>query len=258
MKITYLENQPKTINAINELSYAVLYAPNSLCKIAEFMTGLPANPNTLFIATLDDFAQCCYTSMHASMNDLLYVDESELDFEDPQQLLAYELQNIQHIATQLDNPDLQVSWVDMASVLVTFPEDIKVLLAVNQNPALVLDDVVCIQRVPLAATRPDLAIAGLPNGYFSCDWNTFQNHCVIRRMIELYDYRFIGLGASWLGFVRSKPLSGMEADLLLADIRHLYGTHEDAMQLWLGLHEVLTQQTTLMLAYGEGFAESFG
>lgn len=256
MKITYLENQPKTIHGINELSYAVLFAVSSLREVADFMAGLSISPNTLFIATMDDFSQCCYTSMHASMNDLLYVDGVDIDFEDSQQLLAYELKNVQHIAAQLDNLDLQVSWESMASLLLTSPKEIEILLEVNSNPALVLDDKVCIQRVPLPAARSDLSIAGLPNGYFSCDWNVFQNHCVIRRMIELYDYRFVGLGATWLGFVRSKPLSVMEADLVLADMRHLYGTHEEATEVWNSLHDVLIQQTTLMLAYGEGFAES--
>jgi hypothetical protein len=259
MEIAYLENQTNTGKGIDSLSYAVLSGVATLQEVDDFLAHLPVSPNTLYIATLDDFGQCCYTSMHAGMGDLLYVDEPDIDSEDdPAQDLARDIEKAQHVAAQLDNPELQVSWADMASVLITFPEDIKALLAVNQNPALVLDDEVCIQRVPLVATRPDLAIAGLPNGYFSCDWNTFQNHCVIRRMIERYDYRFIGLGASWLGFVRSKPLSAMEADSLLADIRHLYGTHEEVMQLWLDLREVFMQQTTLMLAYGEAFSERFG
>lgn len=255
MEIAYLESQPKT-GGINELSYAVLSGVSSIHEVADFMACQPVS--ACYIATLDDFHQCCYTSMHAGMSELLYLDEADINFEDPAQVLAYEKSRVQHIAAQLDRADLRVNWENMASLLFASSKDIEALLAVNSNPALVLDDEVCIQQVQLPVTRPDLAIAGLPNGYFSCDWNTFQNHCVIRRMIERYDYRFIGLGASWLGFVRSKPLSAMEADSLLADIRHLYGTHEEVMQLWLDLREVLMQQTTLMLAYGEAFSEIFG
>ncbi len=111
-------------------------------------------------------------------------------------------------------------------------EDIEALVAANATPDLIVDEVVCVQQVPV--DRDDLLIAALPNGYFSADWDIFQNHALIRHLQEHHGYRLFGLGASWLGFQRDSAPSPAQANALVADLQRVYaaGTH-DTCQNWL-------------------------
>jgi len=118
-------------------------------------------------------------------------------------------------------------------------------------PDLIVDEAVCVQQVPV--DRDDLLIAALPNGYFSADWDIFQNHALIRHLQERYDYRLFGLGASWLGFQRDSAPSPAEANALVADLQRVYaaGTHD----IWSQLAATLATRTTLLLGYTEDFSE---
>ena len=136
-------------------------------------------------------------------------------------------------------------------------DDVLALLQANRAPDLLLDDVVYVQRIPVSSD--DLKIAAQPNGYFSADWDTFQNHAIIRHLATQYGYRFFGMGAAWMGFVRSAPPSEDLAQRLTADLRELYGKGQAEVHShpgWAQLAELLQTQHTLLLGYIENMSES--
>lgn len=240
---------------IDTFSHRRLSGVLSLRKVLACLDDLrQANAGYGYFCTLDDLNQCCYTSGHAGNDERIELDYGDTDFDDQASVHAYEARRLAHIAAQLRTPALRQSWEDVCSTLMSTQDDVAALIDTNRDPDRVLDAVVYVQR--LAVPEDELLIAGMPNGYFSCDWDVFQNHAVIRRMRERHGYRFFGIGASWLGFVRDAPLSAVAANALVADLADLYGCSADEYQAaWRELAEIAANGNTLLLGYTENFAE---
>ncbi|MFI9644040.1 hypothetical protein ACIG87_28990 [Micromonospora sp. NPDC051925] len=253
MKVWLFEHaESSPYRPVDSLSHARLSEIDSLDEVLAFVGGLSAaDPGARFLCTLDDLGQCCYTSMHAAEDDRLHTPPGEIDFDDPRAVHAYHLACLGHVAAQLDNPQFRTNWEEVTGTLPALAADIETLAATNADASAVLDTVVYVQRLPVA--RDDLLLAGLPNGYFTSDWNVFQNHAVIRRMHESHGYRFFGIGASWLGFVADAPLSAESATGLVADLTDLYGDPEGASGAWRDLATHVQRSTTLLLCYTEEF-----
>ena len=256
MEITPVDYREKyAFQPVDTLSHRRLSGALSLREVLACLDELRLKDSShRYFCTLDDINQCCYTSGHAGNDDRLDVDYGDTDFDDPESVHAFEVSRVAHVAAQLQDPALRQSWEDVCGTLTTSQEDIDVLVDTNRDPDRVLDTVVYIQRV--AVPQDDLVIAGLPNGYFSCDWDVFQNHAVIRRLHERHGYRFLGLGASWLGFVRDAPPGKAAAEALVADLADLYGCAGDEYQAsWRQLVEIAADGNVLLLGYTENFAE---
>ena len=218
-----------------------------------------------YLCTLDDINQCSYTCGHAGQDDRLYLEEPDdeeeggIDWDESAQEAAWEQASLQHRLAQLNNPDVAQSWNQVCGTLSTSATDVKALLQANHEPDALLDEVVYVQRIPV--TSDDLMIAAQPNGYFSADWDTFQNHAIIRHLATQYGYRFFGMGASWMGFVRPAPPSADQCARLVADLKDLYGRKREevfAHAGWAELQQLLQGQRLLMLGYVENMAESLG
>ncbi|MCS4294345.1 hypothetical protein M2375_002578 [Comamonas sp. BIGb0152] len=163
-----------------------------------------ADPDYRYLATLDDVQQGSYTSGHASQDDRLYLDSpADMDWDDPAQEAAWALQALQHRAQQLRLAHGPGNWAEVCGSLSTSADDIAALVAANRAPDLLLDDVVYIQRLPLASDDP--LIAGQPNGYFSADWDSFQNHAIHQYLAEHHGYALFAMGASWMALARADP-----------------------------------------------------
>ena len=91
----------------------------------------------------------------------------------------------------------------------------------NDDPSTILDDEIHVS--PRAGPRQPGGIA-LPDGYFQCDWDTFQNYTVTRHLADAYGYRPLGIGASWIGFERDTPLSRLKANELIEELKPIYGS----------------------------------
>lgn len=246
--------EPCRYRPVDTFSHLRLSEIGSLREVLAVLDGLRKDqPEARFLCTLDDLGQCCYTSGHAGDGERLRLD-ADIDFEDPQAVHAWEASKLAHIAAQLQAPQHRLSWDQVAGTQDAGDEGIQALLAMNRDPDAVLDQVAYVQRLPVASD--DLLIAGLPNGYFTCDWDVFQNHAVIRHLQERYAYRFFGIGASWLGFVREEPMRADDADRLVVELRRLYG-QADARQVatWLELSLTLQRSEVLLLGYTENFAD---
>ncbi|KAF0847537.1 hypothetical protein [Nocardia caishijiensis] len=222
---------------------------------AEVLDALDAararHPGDRIVCTLDDPYQCAYTSMHATL--ALRDDDwdEEPDDDDPAAVHRYDNASTGRIAALLDDPDRQIEWSTLHGTSTVSSYDLDALAAMNRTPDVVLDDVVLIQRVPVA--RDDLAIAGIPNGYFTADRDIFANHAVVRRMAD-HGYRFTGLGATLLGFDRPTPPTPKQVTALIADLTDLYGCPEATC--WAELAESLPTQRLLLLGYAEDFGDA--
>lgn len=246
----------KPFRPVDTFSCRRLANPDSLQQVLDFLDELHrAEPGFRFLCTLDDLNQCCYTSGHAQQHEHIDIDYDGIDFDNRDSVHAFDAKRLAHVAAQLQNPQLRLAWEDVHGTLTTVDEDIDALVAMNREPSNVLDDVVYVQR--LSVPSDDLLIAGLPNGYFVSDWNVFQNHAVIGAMQERHGYRFFGIGASWLGFVREQPLQLEQAEHLVADLSTLYGRTDEATgDAWRELSQIVQASRTLLLGYTENFAES--
>lgn len=215
-------------------------------------------PTQRFLCTLDDLGQCCYTSMHACEDARLDPDDAEMnvDDDDPVALHAHEARHLAHVQAQLDVPALRQDWRALAEAQMSSQADVEALVAMNRDPDQVLahDDVVYVQRVPVP--RDDLLIAGLPNGYFTSDWDVFQNHSLLCHLDSVHGYRFVGIGASWLGFVRTQAPDAAAARRLVDDLALIYPSDDEAAaaDAWDALASLLTERATLLLGYTENFA----
>lgn len=216
-----------------------------------------ADPDHRYLATLDDVQQCSYTSGHASMDDRLYLDSpADMDWDDPAQEAAWNLQALQHRALQLRQAQGPGSWAAVCGSLSTSPDDIAALVAANRNPDALLDDVVYIQRLPLASDDP--LIAGQPNGYFSADWDSFQNHAIHQHLAERHGYQFFAMGASWMALARTEPPDAAQAQVLVGDLRLLYAAGDEELLAhpgWQALPALLQSQRSLVLGYTEDMAD---
>lgn len=247
---------------VNTFSHLRLSEVRSLAEVLACLGELHSRePAHRFLCTLDDLGQCCYTSMHAREDARLTPDDEgadeDLDYDDPVALHGHEARQLAHVAAQLDAPALRQDWRALAEARLSSQDDVDALLAMNRDPDQLLahDDIVYVQRVPVA--RDDLLIAGLPNGYFSADWNVFQNHALIRHLASAHGYRFFGIGASWLGFVRPQAPDAAQARRLVVDLAQVYPSDDAAAaaEAWNSLASLLTGCQTLLLGYTENFAE---
>ncbi len=246
-------DQSGPLRAVNSLAVQQLTGVTSLDAVLARIEQLRvAEPAVRVLCTLDDIGQCGYTSMHASMDARIDLDEDDIDDESPAAERARGLKRLAHVATQLDVPAHRVDWKALAGTLQCSDADIAALAAANTTPDALLDDEVQLLRIPVA--RDDLAIAGLPNGYFSSDWDIFQNHALARRLQDSHGYRLFGVGASWLGFVRDQPLSAAAAAGLIGDLQVIYGPAGTA-QAWQSLAAAVQRQRILLLGYTENFAD---
>lgn len=211
-----------------------------------------ANLDSRIFITLDDLAQASYTSMHAGEADELEVATDDLDFlNDPSAQRRFELRQVAHAAAQLGRSELIPSWDELHGTRECPPDWIDRMAAVNDDPSTILDDEIHVLHVPV---RDSLAaIAGFPNGYFSVDWDTFQNYTVTRHLADAYGYRPLGIGASWIGFERDTPLSLLKANELIEELKPIYRSIDAPG--WTRLEDTLTRRRTLFLGYTENFAD---
>ncbi|MCL2308827.1 MAG: hypothetical protein FWC42_02530 [Proteobacteria bacterium] len=252
MTITrFTPSTPAPFRTVDSFSLLRIDEPSSLSAVLELVRQeQQTDPGARYLITLDDINQCLYTSGHARESDEIYYD-ADYDMDDPASVAQYQQAELAYVAAQLDDPALRRDWRDVGEKgLTSLPEDIAALVEINRHPDLVLDDAVYVQKLPVA--RDDLLIAGLPNGYFSCDWDIFDNHAVIR-LLHDHDYRFFGIGAGWLGFIREDKIDPAKLERLIADLMTLYGQAENT-QMWGELKQVIRNSPYLLLGYIEDFS----
>ena len=203
-----------------------------------------ATPSSRILVSFDDYHQACYTSMHASNGDrLCYSPEQEnVDYDSPK-YYQDEFEHFLHVIRTSGKLDFSA----LSGKIRLTEEDVKILTVVNMNPLAVCDLPVRLLRVPVEKSSE--LFAAFPNGYFTCDFNTFENKALCEHWTEAFGYQLIGIGASFLVFARKEPLTEAQAGAVVAQMAGLYGL--DNEQFLAPLKEVLMRQNYMFLPYVE-------
>ena len=235
--------------------YADIVEIHSWAELLESYLALKqdVHPKKVFLV-LDDAAQAKYTSMHAVEDDRLYVDFSddlnEIEVNDPRWERTYQNvcvpKQLQHYIQQLSHPNHQRSFKSLAGKMQHYDEnDLEALVYFNENLLISTNTEI---KVKVADVETEsLKLAMMPNGYFSCDFDSFENFAIIQQM-QHYGFEFIGLGASLLGWIKTSDFKADKIEDLIQDLAVIYPldpSHQKAMKA------LILKNNYLILPYSE-------
>lgn len=242
--------------------YADIVEIQSWAELLECYLALKQDvyPKKVFLV-LDDAAQAKYTSMHAVEDDRLYVDFSddlngievgESSWEQSYQNVCVPKQ-LQHYLQQLNDPAQQRRFESLAEKMQHYDEnDLEALLYFNQDLLISLDSVIEVKVADIATEA--LKLVMLPNGYFSCDFDPFENYALIQK-IQHYGFEFIGLGAALLGWIKTVEFKADKIDDLVQDLALIYPLGSILQQQ---LKALILKNDYLILPYSESPQEYLG
>ena len=235
--------------------YADIVEIHSWAELLESYLSLKQDvyPKKVFLV-LDDAAQAKYTSMHAVEDDRLYVDFSddlnEIEVNDPLWNQTY--QNVcvpkqfQHYIQQLSHLDHQRSFKSLAGKMQHYDEnDLEALVYFNENLLISTNTEITVKVAEVETES--LKLAMMPNGYFSCDFDSFENFAIIQQM-QHYGFEFMGLGASLLGWIKTSDFKADKIEDLIQDLAVIYpldSSHQKAMKA------LILKNSYLILPYSE-------
>jgi len=127
----FAQPNPPYRRANYSFAYQWIEEVGSLAALLAHVEALrAADPDHRYLCTLDDIQQGSYTSGHASQDDRLYLDSPpDMDWDDPAQQAAWELQALQHRARQLRQAPQR--WAEVCGSLAVSASDIDALLAAD-------------------------------------------------------------------------------------------------------------------------------
>lgn len=235
--------------------YADIVEIHSWAELLESYLSLKQDvyPKKVFLV-LDDAAQAKYTSMHAVEDDRLYVDFSddlnEIEVNDPRWERTYQNvcvpKQLQHYIQQLSHLDHQRNFKSLAEKMQHYDEnDLEALVYFNENLLISTNTEI---KVKVADVETEsLKLAMMPNGYFSCDFDSFENFAIIQQM-QHYGFEFIGLGASLLGWIKTSDFKADKIEDLIQDLAVIYPldpSHQKVMKA------LILKNNYLILPYSE-------
>ncbi|NWD64445.1 DUF4253 domain-containing protein [Pseudomonas sp. IPO3774] len=96
------------------------------------------------------------------------------------------------------------------------------------------------------------ALAAFPNGYFTSDRDPAKNFAVARHFSEAHGYELMGVGASYIGFIRAEPPGVCRANAVAKDFYALYNTSDEDLQTRISeVAKAISGRTYLWLRYVE-------
>lgn len=236
--------------------YADIVEIHSWAELLESYLSLKQDvyPKKVFLV-LDDAAQAKYTSMHAQLGDKLYFDDS-LYFEGIEDISSRESRLIesnivtplvfQHHVQQLSHLDHQRNFKSLAGKMQHYDEnDLEALVYFNENLLISTNTEITVKVAEVETES--LKLAMMPNGYFSCDFDSFENFAIIQQM-QHYGFEFIGLGASLLGWIKTSDFKADKIEDLIQDLAVIYPldpSHQKAMKA------LILKNNYLILPYSE-------
>lgn len=222
-------------------------------KIAE------SHPGFKPLFSLDDLSQARYTSGHVR-NNLGMDDVSEQDiaglppecFEKGEYIgypttkaeFAFCLRNFTNLVAT-------TSFEEACAHGLTLDEQaLEEWIGYQNNPISLLDQPLSALLVPVQQSCQ--ALAAFPNGYFTCDLDPAKNFAVARYFSETHGYELMGVGASYLGFIRAAPPDISLANAVAKDFCALYNTSNENLQARVcAVAQAISGRTHLWLRYVE-------
>ncbi|WP_228732724.1 DUF4253 domain-containing protein [Pseudomonas sp. P42] len=222
-------------------------------KIAE------AHPGFKLLVSLDDLHQARYTSGHVR-NNLGMDDASKQDiaglppecFENGE-YLGYPTTKAEFAICYRNFMNLvsATCFEDVCAHGLTLGEEaLQEWIGYQDNPVSLLDQPLSALLVPVE--QPCQTLAAFPNGYFTSDLDPAKNFAVARHFSEAHGYELMGVGASYIGFIRSEPPDTSLANLVAEDFCALYNTSDDDLQArFSAVVQAISGRTYLWLRYVE-------
>ncbi len=204
-----------------------------------------SHPGARMLATLDDTGQAFYTSGHT-------IDANDLDpaRNDEEIIGEGDTPPLPDFAVRLDRLVKAASAVPLDQIsnrLWWSGEDRQSFFALQDNPDAILDHrEIYIQAVPVSHGWK--TVAAFPNGYFHGDFSPMENLVLARHLEETFGYALFGIGASYLGFRRTLPLSSERLDTLTQFIINLHAESNDR-ELPAKIRMALAASDLLFVAY---------
>lgn len=260
MDIQFRGNRMPGNPAVGTCDEYSVSAISSIDDLVEAYRKIAAShPGFRPLMSLDDLPQARYTSGHAR-NSLGLDDATELDIEG---LPAECFENGEYIGypttkaefalcfRNFTNRVATTSFEDACAHGLTLDEQgVQEWVGAQENPVSLLDQPLSALLVPVEQTYE--ALAAFPNGYFTCDLGPAQNFAVARHFALTHGYELMGIGASYLGFLRTTPPDLSVAKAVAVDFCALYNISNEQ---WPSLISTVTQaiagRTYLWLRYVE-------
>lgn len=210
----------------------------SFADVVAFFGALPADhPGCRPLFTLDDVGQAQYTSGHAAMkHELGEAGDLDISFLPPEcfedgEYLGYlntkaEFAVCAHNYARL----VQASSFEAACThgVTLDAERLAEWSDYQDDPLSLFDQPTAVMVVPVERSWD--ALFAFPNGYFSCDLGPAETHAVARHFCEEHGYELLGIGASYLGFLRPAPASADQAQAIATDLCRLYSVTDEERQ----------------------------
>ncbi|MGF6191761.1 DUF4253 domain-containing protein [Serratia sp. 2723] len=218
-----------------------------------------SHPGFKPLFSLDDLHQARYTSWHVR-NNLGMDDASEQDiaglppecFENGEYIgypttkaeFAICLRNFTNLVAA-------TSFEDACAHGLTLDEPaLQEWIGYQHNPISLLEQPLSALLVPVQHSCQ--ALAAFPNGYFTSDLDPAKNFAVARHFSEAHGYELIGMGASYLGFMREVPSDTSVANAVAKDFCALYNTSDENLQARVSkVAQAISGRTHLWLRYVE-------
>ncbi|WP_256679407.1 hypothetical protein [Pseudomonas sp. Fl4BN1] len=235
-------------------------AISSLEDLLEAYRTIAANhPGFRPLLSLDDLPQARYTSGHAR-NNLGLDDASEQEiaglpaecFEDGE-YLGYPTTKAEFaiLYRNFVEQAAATSFADACAHGLTLDEHaLQEWIDYQDNPVSLLDQPLSALLVPVEHSCE--ALAAFPNGYFTSDLGPAQNFAVARHFALSHGYELMGVGASYLGFLRAEPPGLSVANAVATDFCALYNTLEEHRETLVSVvTKAIAARTHLWLRYVE-------
>ncbi|ESQ91071.1 hypothetical protein ABAC460_07520 [Asticcacaulis sp. AC460] len=187
----------------------------------------PLHPGKRLFATLDNYGQAAYTSGHSTdeheLNDTDGYDLSGLDpaaFEDGEHrgyLTTKSEFFIRHGNMAKSAADRSFEQVHLSY---GEGEDGLDFFGLNGETDILDEERLFIQAVPVEHAWE--AISAFPNGYFSADLQPQDIWAMAKRFETRYGYCLFGIGAAYVGFLRTQVLSEALVASFTADVLSMF------------------------------------
>lgn len=210
--------------------YVVNGATSMQAFLAGFHEASAAHPTHKLLATLDNLGQAFYTSGHAiELHKFDQTDGHDLSEIDPAALMDGEHLGYLTTASEFGirrsnvlSKAEHISFAGLAAKLFWKNDDPEGpdFFELNSNPVDALDPEMLVQIVPVGAACE--MICAFPNGYFASDLTPFENYALSRHLEEGYGYALFGIGASYIGFLKTRALDDAEHTALTSDLVALF------------------------------------
>ncbi|MCD5996206.1 DUF4253 domain-containing protein [Pseudomonas sp. CDFA 602] len=249
--------QNPSVGTCDEYSVSGIRSFDDLTEARRKIADLHPGYTPLF--SLDDLAQARYTSGHAR-NNLGMDDASEQDIADlpPEcfengQYLGYPTTKAEFAFCFRNFVKLvgAVSFQDACAHGLTLDEQtLKEWMDYQENPVSLFDQPLSALLVPVQHSFQ--ALTAFPNGYFASDLDPAKNFAVARHFSEVHGFELMGVGASYIGFIRAEPPDTGVANLVARDFCALYNMSGENLSARISaVAQAIYGRTHLWLRYVE-------